>query len=73
LTGYCMATIRTLKRQIKARLPRAHKKPEFHRHRYPEVSLGDMRDRMLRFQRVLGDSRELQVQQISDRFFQISR
>jgi surface carbohydrate biosynthesis protein len=73
LTGYCRATMRTLKRQIKARLPRARNKPEFHRHRYPEVSFGDMRDRMLRFQRVLGDSRELQVQQISDRFFQISR
>ena len=73
LSGYCLATMRTLKRQIKARLPRARKKPEFHRHRYPEVSLGDMRDRMLRFQQVLGDSSELQVEQISDRFFRISR
>ena len=72
LTGYCMATMRTLKRQIKANLPRARNKPEFHRHRYPEVSLGDMRDRMSRFQQVLGDSSELQVEKISEQFFQIS-
>jgi surface carbohydrate biosynthesis protein len=73
LTGYCMANLRTLKRQIKAHLPRARNKPKFHSHRYPEVSLGDMRDRLLRFQRVLADSRELQVEQISDQFFRITR
>jgi surface carbohydrate biosynthesis protein len=72
LTGYCMATMRTLKRQIKARLPQAHKKPEFHRHRYPEVSLEEVRDRMLRFRQVLGDCKELQVERFSDQFFRIS-
>jgi hypothetical protein len=72
LTGYCMATMRTVKRKIKANLPRARKKPAFHRHRYPEVSLEDMRDRMLRFQQVLGDSKELRVERFSDQFFQIS-
>jgi hypothetical protein len=75
LMGYCMATRRTLKRQmkVKARLPRKRNKTEFHRHRYPEVSLEEMRDRMLRFQRVLGDSRELQVKKLSKQFYQISR
>jgi surface carbohydrate biosynthesis protein len=72
LTGYCMATMRTLKRQIKARLPRARNKPEFHRHRYPEVSLEEVRDRMLRFQLLLGDTGKLQVEQISDQFFRIT-
>jgi hypothetical protein len=73
LTGYCMANLRTLKRQIKARLKRAHNKPEFHRHRYPEVSLEEVRDRMSRFQELLGDTRKLQVEKISDKFFRISR
>jgi len=73
LTGYCMANMRTLKRKIKARLPRAHNKPEFHRHRYPEVSLEEMRNRILGFRQILGDSIELQVDQISDQFFRISR
>ena len=72
LSGYCMATMRTLKRQIKARLPGSRKKPGFHRHRYPEVALEEMQRRMLRFQQVLGDSSELQVDQISDQFFRIS-
>ena len=72
LTGYCMANMRTLKRKIKANLPRAQNKPEFHRHRYPEVSLEEMRYRMLRFQQVLGDSKELQVERFSDQFFRIS-
>ena len=72
LTGYGMANMRTLKRKIKANLPRAQNKPEFHRHRYPEVSLEETRYRMLRFQQVLGDSKELQVERFSDQFFRIS-
>jgi surface carbohydrate biosynthesis protein len=72
LTGYCMANMRTLKRKIKARLPGSRKKPEFHRHRYPEVSLEEMQRRIRKFQQVLGDSREMQIDQISDQFFRIS-
>ena len=71
LKGHCMATMRTLKRKFKARLPGSRKKPEFHRHRYPEVSLEEMRARISRFQRVLGDSRELQVEKISKQFYQV--
>jgi hypothetical protein len=73
LKGHCMATMRTLKRKFKARLPGSRNKPEFHRHRYPKVSLEEMRTRISRFQRVLGDSRELQVEKISEQFYQISR
>ena len=73
LKGHCMATMRTLKRKFKARLPGSRNKPEFHRHRYPEVSLEEMRARISRFQRMLGDSRELQVEKISKQFYQISR
>ena len=73
LKGRCMATMRTLKRRFKARLPGSRNKPEFHRHRYPEVSLEEMRARISRFQRMLGDSRELQVEKISKQFYQISR
>ena len=72
LKGHGMATMRTLKRKVKARLPRARNKPEFHRHRYPEVSLEEMKERVSRFQQVLGESRKLQVEQILDQFFRIS-
>jgi len=72
LTGYCMANMRTLKRKIKAHLPPAQNKPQFHRHRYPEVSLEEMQQRMLRFQQVLGDSRIMQVKQVYGQFYQVS-
>ena len=72
LKGYCMANMRTLKRKIKARLPSARNKPEFHRHRYPEVSLEEIRTRILRFQQLLGDLRELQVEKMLGQFFRIS-
>jgi surface carbohydrate biosynthesis protein len=72
LKGYCMANMRTLKRKFKARFPSARNKPEFHRHRYPEVSLEEMRERISRLQQVLGDPRELQVEKILGQFFRIS-
>jgi hypothetical protein len=72
MKGHGMATMRTLKRKVKARLPRARNKPEFHRHRYPEISLEEMEERVSRFQQVLGESRKLQVEQIFDQFFRIS-
>jgi surface carbohydrate biosynthesis protein len=72
LRGQCMATMRTLKRKLKARLPGSRKKPEFHRHRYPEVPLEEIRARISLFQQVLGDSSELQIDQISDQFFRVS-
>jgi len=72
LKGHGMATMRTLKRKFKARLPRSRKKPEFHRHRYPEVSLEDMEERVSMLQQVLGESRKLQVERILGQFFRIS-
>ena len=72
LKGYCLANMRTLKRKFKARLPRARNKPEFHRHRYPEVSLEDMGERVSRFKQVLGESGELKVEKVLGQFFRIS-
>ena len=72
LKGYCTANMRTLKRKFKARLPRARNKPEFHRHRYPDISLEDMSERISRFRQVLGDSSELKVEKILGQFFLIN-
>jgi hypothetical protein len=72
LKGYCMANMRTLKRKFKARLPSGRNKPEFHRHRYPDIPLEDMRERISRFQQLLGDPKELQVEKILGQFFRIS-
>jgi len=72
LEGRSMSAIRTLIKRSKERLPGSHNRPEFQRHRYPGVSLEEIRARISRFQQVLGDSRELQVEQTADLFFCIS-
>jgi surface carbohydrate biosynthesis protein len=72
LAGRSMSIIRTLIKRCKERIPGSHNRPEFQRHRYPEVSLEEIQARLSRFQQVLGDSRKLQVELISNKFFRIS-
>ena len=72
LAGWSMSTVRTLIKRSKERFPRSHNRPEFQRHRYPDVSLEEIRARLSRFQQVLGDSNELKVEQIYGHFYRIS-
>ena len=72
LAGWSMSTIRTLIKRAKELLPGSHNRPEFQRHRYPGVSLEEIRARLSWFQQVLGYSKELKVEQISQQFFEIS-
>jgi hypothetical protein len=72
LAGRSMSAIRTLIKRTKERIPGSHNRPEFQRHRYPEVSIEEIRARISRFQQALGDSRELKVEQRSQQFFEIS-
>jgi len=72
LAGWSMSTIRTLIKRCKERIPGSHNRPEFQRHRYPGISFEELRARLSRFQQVLGDSRELKVEQKSQHFFVIS-
>jgi hypothetical protein len=51
--------------------PGSHNKPEFQRHRYPEVPLSNMQERVSRFQKLLGFSNELKVERFSNQFFRI--
>jgi hypothetical protein len=46
--------------------------PEFHRHRYPEISLEHLRAKLNLFQQLRGSHRELKVEQISGAMFKIS-
>ena len=72
LAGRSMSAIRTLIKRCKEHIPGSHNRPEFQRHRYPEVSLKEIQARLLRFQQVLGDKRELKVEQKNQHFFVIS-
>jgi hypothetical protein len=51
----------------------SHNKADFLKHRYPDISPGEMRRRVARFQQLLGHEEELKVEQFASRFFRISR
>jgi surface carbohydrate biosynthesis protein len=72
LVGWSLGNGRRLFKRLILHLPKARVKPHFYRHRYPEVSLEEMRTRLQRFQEVLGETRELKVEQIFPEIFRIS-
>jgi len=72
MAGWYMATTRRLIKRLLSYLPDSHNRPEFHRHRYPGTSLEQMRERVSRIKKALGDSSVSQVDQISSEIFQIS-
>ena len=72
LSGWCKAHGRRLKKWFKSYLPGSHAPPEFHRHRYPEVSIEELQARVSRFKQMLGHSQALQVERIFDQIFKIS-
>ena len=63
--------LRVARRYI-SRIPGAHHKPEFQRHRYPGASLEELRGRLARFQQLLGDRKDLKIQEIFDNIYLIS-
>jgi surface carbohydrate biosynthesis protein len=71
LAGQCLANGRHLGKWLKSGLPGSHAPPEFHRHRYPGISLADLRGRLSRLQRVLGDGVELKVEPVREQIFRI--
>ena len=59
-------------RDIKSHLPGSHNRPEFQRHRYPQVPIETIQERVDRFQRLLGRRSELKVKPIMGQFFHIA-
>ena len=67
------ATKRRVKKRLRKYLPNmSHNRPEFLRHRYPEISREKLSERMARFQQLLGYKVELKIQEIAHQFFRIS-
>ena len=69
--GRIRATTRRLIKQFMSYLPDSHNRLEFHRHRYPGISLSEIRERVLRINQALGDNDITEVNQISSEIFQI--
>jgi len=61
-----------LARGIKSSLPGSHNKPEFQRHRYPGIAIEEIKTKVARFQQLLGDDRQLEIEQLSDVMFRIN-
>ena len=59
-------------RGIKSSLPGSHNKPEFQRHRYPGIAIEEIKAKVARFQQLLGDNRQLAIEQLSDVIFRIN-
>ena len=72
LSGWSLWSVRTIIKRYKDSRPGSHNRPEFQRHRYPDVSLEDMQSRVSRFQKILNDREILKVEQIDGKFFRIS-
>jgi surface carbohydrate biosynthesis protein len=72
ISGWSLFAVRTIIKRYKDSRPGSHNRPEFQRHRYPEVSRSDMKERVARFQRLLGSSDELRVERFQNQFFRIS-
>jgi surface carbohydrate biosynthesis protein len=70
--GWWVANGRRLIKRAKEYFPGSHNRPEFQRHRYPGISLEDLRTRLRRFQHLLGDRKELRVEQLFHHIFRIS-
>ena len=73
LTGLYLLMRRRLKKKIRSFNPKSHKKPALARHNYPGISIEELRDRISRFQRVLGHENELRVDQIYKQIYRIRR
>lgn len=66
------ATKRRIKKRFRGyRTDLSHNRAEYQRHAYPGISRDELRERVLRFEQVLGFSEQLKVEQIAHQFFQI--
>ena len=61
-----------LARWVQPRLPGSHNRPEFQRHRFPGIEIENLRQRIARFQNILGEKEKPQAEQLFDKIFRIN-
>lgn len=69
--GYGLAYGRRAIKSIKKNFDAKQAPSEFHRHRYPGISLQELIDRISKIQSVLGDTTKISAKQIWDQIFMI--
>ena len=63
---------RARKKRSKAKKKNSHLKSDFQQHRYPDISLDEIRSRLSRFQAILGWERDLIIERKYKQLYQIS-
>ncbi len=71
VSGWMLANGRRVIKRLRPYLPGASAPDDFHRHRYPPVTLAQLRRRLSRMQQSLGDDTPLKVEQIHHQIFRI--
>jgi hypothetical protein len=61
-----------LVKRFKASWPGSHNRPEFQRHRFPGITRDNLKLQISKFQEILEDKTELNLEQISNVLFRIS-
>jgi hypothetical protein len=69
--GWLLDNRRRLSKRIRKYFSGKHAPEEFHRHRYPGISLSDMKARVARLQHVLNDRTPIAIARISDKIFSL--
>ena len=72
LVGLFKATKRRMRQRSRSQDTGSNKSLDFQNHKYPEISIEEVRSRIARFQQVLGYEGELNVNEIYRRLFRIS-
>ena len=72
LSGGFAAEWRRLGKKYRSLLPGTVNRPEFQQHRFPDLSLDEVRMRVFRFRRLLGNGAEFSVERLSSEIFQLS-
>jgi len=72
LKGFFKSSKRRRRQRSKSRDTGSDESLEFQRHKYPDITLKEMRTRIAKFQQLLGDDGEVNVGQIYQKLFRIS-
>jgi hypothetical protein len=71
MLGWTQANWRRMNRYIRQYLPGSHAPREFHRHRYPGITLSELKARIAKLQQAIGDKTIYQTTQLSNQIFVI--
>jgi len=71
LEKWSKAAKRRMRKRFKQRGAHSDRSLEFQRHKYPGIHIEEFRSRLVRFQQILGNGRDLKVDQIYAKLFRI--